>query len=54
MILVDAVSLATATLDIRADTDTDTALVREITVFGAGPTHHACLFAKRVPTAPRC
>ena len=45
MIRIDAAWLATAPLDMRADTDT--ALARVVTVFGAAHPHHAYLFANK-------
>jgi len=56
MIRIDAAWLATAPLDIRAGTNTDTALYRVIAVFGDDHPHHAALFANYAlsfSTSPR-
>ena len=45
MIRIDAAWLATAPLDMRAETDS--ALARVISVFGAAQPHHAYLFANK-------
>lgn len=48
MILIDAIWLATAPMDMRAGTDT--ALAHVVRVFGAARPHHAYLFANRRAT----